>query len=137
MAAAAGMAVTAAITGTTDRLLTETEGRAGNRAAFDVLSWKFLSWNASNRRPNMRKLLIAVAAGALVVSAAPAFARHHHHYRTYQRVVIHPRVVNPAQEAWWYGSSAYPAHEVPLAAYPNPGGIGLMWAPYGWGYAER
>jgi hypothetical protein len=41
-----------------------------------------------------------------------------------------------ATEACWYGSAVYPAHAVPLAPYPSPGGIGLVWAPFGWGHAQ-
>jgi len=33
---------------------------------------------------------------------------------------------------WASGSNAYPAHRVPLAAYPAPGGIGITFAPFGW-----
>jgi hypothetical protein len=71
-----------------------------------------------------------------VAIATPADAYPYHHHRAYKRVVIQPRVVNPAQEAWWYGATAYPGHQVPLAAYTGSG-IGLIWAPFGWDGMHR
>jgi ABC-type sugar transport system substrate-binding protein len=81
----------------------------------------------------MRLAVIVLAIAALASATSAADAKHRHH----TRVVIHPTYVHPATQAWWYGSAAYPAHMVPLAAYPSPGGIGLIWAPFGWGYAQR
>ena len=83
----------------------------------------------------MRLALVIFAIAALAFGTSAADARAHRHHT---RVVIHPAHGNPATQAWWYGSAAYPGHAVPLAAYPSPGGIGLVWAPFGWGaYARR
>jgi hypothetical protein len=73
-------------------------------------------------------LVLAVLAGtaaASMASAQPYWTRAH------TRVVIHPRMAG-SYPGWAEGSNAYPAHRVPLAAYPSPGGIGITFEPFGW-----
>jgi len=81
----------------------------------------------------MRLVFVVLAIAALLSGTSAAYAKaHRHHTRVADAAYVHP-----ATQAWWYGPAAYPAHAVPLAAYPSPGGIGLIWAPFGWGYAQR
>ena len=63
-------------------------------------------------------------------SAKHKHARYHHHARSH--VTVYPRNAYGWENGYGSGPGGYPAHSVPLAAYPNPGGIGLTWAPYGW-----
>jgi hypothetical protein len=71
------------------------------------------------------------AAVALIAATSAASAATSWHGKHRARIVIHPRVVG-TYPGWASGSNAYPAHRVPLAAYPAPGGIGITFAPFGW-----
>ena len=83
-----------------------------------------------------RLVLAAVAVSATIVtvavSAASAETTWKHGVRHRTRIVIHPRWVEGTYPGWQVGSNAYPAHRVPIAAYPAPGGIGITFAPFGW-----
>ncbi len=75
-----------------------------------------------------KRLVLAALAATAAVSMASA---HPYRTRTHTRVVIHPRTVG-THAGWVRGAEFYPAHLVPLAAYPSPGGIGITFEPFGW-----
>lgn len=83
-----------------------------------------------------RLVLAAVAMSGVIVTVAisPTSAettwKQGIHHRT--RIVIHPRPLEGPYPGWQVGSNAYPAHSVPLAAYPAAGGIGITLVPFGW-----
>ena len=72
-----------------------------------------------------------VLAALAVTTLVPAASAHVYWTRPHTRVVIHPRAVG-TYPGWASGSNAYPAHRVPVAAYPSPGGIGITFEPFGW-----
>ena len=76
----------------------------------------------------VKRLVLAAVAAIAAMSAASA---HPYWSRAHTRVVIHPHAVG-TYPGWASGSNAYPAHRVPLAAYPSPGGIGIAFEPFGW-----
>lgn len=74
----------------------------------------------------------AGAVGAANADARDYSAKHvrHHAHRTH--VVVYPRDPYGPENGWGSGPGGYPAHSVPLAAYPNPYGLGLIFEPFGW-----
>ena len=84
-------------------------------------------------------LACAGAVGAANAGTSDLSAKHvRHHHRA--QVVIYPRDRFGPENGWGSGPGGYPGHEVPLAAYPNPTGLGIVFMPFGWGeryYAWR
>ena len=84
---------------------------------------------------------LSLAAGILLTSAGAVAAAHastsdysarhlrHHRHRTH---VVIQRDVYGWQNGFGAGPGGYPAHSVPLAAYPAPSGIGIVFRPFGW-----
>jgi hypothetical protein len=77
-------------------------------------------------------LLTGVIALAMAAAAPVAQAKKGYHktYRT--AVTVYPRDRFGRDNGFGSGPGGYPAHQVPLAAYTNPTGMGITFGPFGW-----
>ena len=85
------------------------------------------------------KFLLLTGAIALAVTAAAPVAHAKKVYRVHYRpsITVYPDRLG-RENGFGSGPGGYPAHVVPLAAYTNPTGIGITFAPFHWdGYAIR
>jgi len=85
-------------------------------------------------RFSLAAAVLLAAAGVANAATVDLSAKHkygrHHHART--NVTVYPRNAYGWENGYGSGPGGYPSHIVPQVAYPNPGGIGLTWAPIGW-----